>query len=1568
MHRLLIPMLACFFLSTPALLRAQVPHEIQYLPFDPPKVNVVSQIPEMPCGDAGTFTFGQFIGSSNDLAPSPIFLCFGDSLLVQHNGDADLSGDPDPATQPGIAYGFYTCPPTIMGPTLQDIIGAGLPPTNPDPCLLPGSANGMYITQPVANGGGTWFFNSGALQTTFNMGQPFALTFAPITIDDFAGNSYETAQPGFPPGPCVAVNTAAAFQIVYLNEITATGISNNFGNDCLGRFTVRGGFPQYDAQLGGNAVYTIKITLASNPAVKAIIHTSASNLFHLSSVLFSVPQAGLYNVVIEDGKSCPASFQIDMNVCNPVDNVMLTFPDTIVPPAGQICLPVTVENFNIFSGAFSVEWDETILQYNGIQNINPALTSFFGPASLNENQITNGLLGVVVFDNTNPSTINIPDGGTLFDLCFTAIGALGQCSGLGVTNSPAGVEMADSIGQDLALSVDTGQVCIGFLPLTFSYEVIDTTCLGQATLNIFPNGGIPPYDITVTQLPGGPVYNTVNNTIINVNGTYSPTSLVGLTNNTPVTYDICIVDSDLDTNGMGVMRCTTLVVNIPRLGAQLNFVQSPLCNGDSTGIVSATVLFGGTIVPNPGVNYTYAWSPSNLTVQGSQVQNGVPAGQYTVVVTNLSNGCTALASGSLGQPAPISAQLVTTTAASCSGVCDGTITYEAEGGTAFPGPAYKFTWFNETTNSTLNSGTDNPILLGGACAGEYRILIEDALGCKFIDSNMVLTDLRSLFLTTNSIQNVLCNGDNTGSIAVTVVESVITGNNFTFNWSPAGFTPTCMSPSCTYSALPVGTYTLLAFDNLGCQIADTFDITEPTVLRVDSLGQSNPGCTQVNSGSISVQAFGGNGGPATYVYDWSNMAITSSIGGLPFGTYTVTVTDLNGCTVTRQFNLPMPGPPSLTLTTSSAVKCGGDGSLTATAPTAVLIVWTDINGVVIDSFTTSPATIDSLNGGDYIANVFDGVGCFATDTVSLTGVVPMSFSDTTLMEPTCFGFNDGQIAIGVQDGQPPYVQYNWNPPAQPPNSPVIFALTANTYSVTVTDNAGCTLTGTFVLGQPAAITNTFDPTVIGTVTCFGGVPCDGKATPLTKYTDGPGDFNFLWGDGSTDSLRIDLCAGPNIVTITDGNNCFTIDTVDIATPPQITGAVATTETLCFGDSTGTATLTASGGNGGPYTYLWNTGATTANVIGLPAGNYTVTITDNKSCTNSINTIVIGQPGQIVLSTTFTNPTCFAGKNGQTTVEVVGGVPNYTYSWENAAGDDVGDAKTAEMLPAGTYVVTVTDMNGCTSVTNETITDPPAVIGSYEPLAPLTCNGDETILNILTITGGSGGPYRFSVDFGAVLDPDFPVTIGGGTHYITYIDVKDCALTDSIFVAEPAPITVTFDPNVIEVELGATADLEPIITGAAVIGSFTWTNPQALLNPDTLNATAYTFTNLTYTLTVLDSFGCSGSGTVVVNIDPNRNVYLPNIFRPANPSGLNDHFNIYTGLGVELVNFIRIYDRWGELLYQREKFLPNVDNLSEGWDGRFNGDFVNPGVFIYIAEVKFLDGRVLLYRGDVTVVR
>jgi len=212
---------------------------------------------------------------------------------------------------------------------------------------------------------------------------------------------------------------------------------------------------------------------------------------------------------------------------------------------------------------------------------------------------------------------------------------------------------------------------------------------------------------------------------------------------------------------------------------------------------------------------------------------------------------------------------------------------------------------------------------------------------------------------------------------------------------------------------------------------------------------------------------------------------------------------------------------------------------------------------------------------------------------------------------------------------------------------------------------------------------------------------------------------------------------------------------------------------------------------------------------------------------------------------------------------------------------------------------------------------------------------------------------------------------GGVHYITYIDRTGCEQTDTIFVQEPPQIgvNITTIPGLIdgEMELGDSVQLAPIITGATV-ADFEWSPAGLLTDPDTLTPFTATYQSQLYTLVVYDANGCSATGSILINIDPNRNVYIPNVFIAGNTRGLNDYFNPSVGLGVEIVNYMRIFDRWGGLVYERNSFYPNNNDLAEGWDGKHKGQFVQPGVFVYIIEVKFLDGRVLLYRGDVTVLR
>ncbi len=377
---------------------------------------------------------------------------------------------------------------------------------------------------------------------------------------------------------------------------------------------------------------------------------------------------------------------------------------------------------------------------------------------------------------------------------------------------------------------------------------------------------------------------------------------------------------------------------------------------------------------------------------------------------------------------------------------------------------------------------------------------------------------------------------------------------------------------------------------------------------------------------------------------------------------------------------------------------------------------------------------------------------------------------------------------------------------------------------------------------------------------------------------------------------------------------------------------------------------------------------------LKPASYDVTVKDSKGCQAVFSTTVT-EPAPVVVLKDAVNSSdnrCYGDSTGVLAVTASGGNPGgYVYKWADQTGDVISDGMDAVLhnLPAGNYSVTVTDPLGCTGVNSAILlTNPPPVQGAYEPWEPLICFGDQTTLYIDTIFGGSGGEYQYTLDYSAPLPVGIAFPMSGGPHVITYIDGQGCSYDELINVIEPAQILVEFTPAVDEIELGQTYELVPTITPIGLaIDTFLWTSAAALLNPGVLNPTAYPFTTTEFVLTVYDTSGCTGSGKMLLEVDPNRNVYIPNAFKPSNEEGTSTHFGPWKGNGVEKVNFMRVYNRWGELMYEAKDFLPNNQD-SEGWDGRYRGDFVDPGVYIYIIEVKFLDVKVLLYRGDVTVVR
>lgn len=1535
-------------LTAATLAFSQTPIPVQV---DSPVKPVKPASPDaLPCNYAGTYNLGAFFGQSNDIDLDTIYLCFGDSIIIDHNGDGDVSNSPIPATPGGIAWAFYNCPPTISGDNLQAILT--------DPCLTknppPTSSTGMYLARGTIEGD-IVFQNLGQIQNFFNMGNAIMMHYAPITVDYWDSLRFESPNPPFPAGPCVNVNTDAKLAVVYLNRITAVRTNSPNPSGCIATINIDGGLPNFNP----NATYDVDVFLSSDPSVKGLTMLPPVLWKDNVNLPFTVEQAGIYTVVIEDGKSCGFTFQVDLSTCNPANNAVIAFPDTVSPPGSTICIPVTAGNFeDVFAANFNIGWDPTVLAYAGIQNPNPEIGAF-NQGNLNTAFADLGMISANIF---NLFPFDIPDGGTLFEICFNVVGSLGECTPLYVPNSPGQLSVEDVNGP-MGITVGTGEFCVDFLPLTINVAIVDTTCVGlssSARLAVTPIGGIPPYEVLWQELPAGA---TFSGSVTNDGDTYlsAPGSI------TTGTYRITLTDQ----NGQGVALTETIVVNFPTLGASINVVNAPTCFGNCDGSIAAQISLDGAIVANPDLSqYAFAWS-GNGAVQGLPVQNNLCAGVYGVTVTQISSGCVAFSTITLSQPARLRDASIDVVPALCTGLPDGSITFTAQGGTPLPGGGYAFNWTYSPDGSTGpfqdDTGIGNPYLLSNKVPGFYSVTVTDANGCTFTRDNIFLGAQRSIAL--NAVETgVSCFGNADGMLDLAVSASPTDPTDlFSFFLNPPAGTQNCSGPyACTVSDLPPGTYNVTAINQQGCVVSEELNVGSPTRLVLDTFTLSNPSCALQNNGTITVIAFGGVGSPLTYQYAWSDGGTGPNRTQLVVGQYGVTVTDLNGCRDSLLFDMRLDDPPAITGIDSVSVRCGDDGCLTVNAdPSAILFSWLDIFGNPIGN----AATICGIPGGFYVAIVSDNKGCQNIDTVRLGEVDQLRFADTTFFLPSCFGLTDGNIGVSMAGGTPPYT-FAWTPTGQ--SNSTIVQVGAGTYTLDVTDFNGCTVAGSFVLNDPPPIVTDYSITV--PTTCYNS--CDGRITPVVQYADGSNtNFDFIWSDGSTDSLRNNLCRGTVFVTVVDlSNGCFKVDSVFIGSPDSIGLASLTiTPARCFGDSTGAISVVPNGGVGGPYQFAWSIpGASGAAASMLPAGMYMLTVTDASGCTGAFSATVTQPPALLVTQDLVQSalPACFGDANGQLGVTASGGSPGgYSYQWRRGNLNVGSNSPVLPNIPSGSYSVTVTDASGCTgSIPNLVLTDPPRITGSYLPWLDLVCSGDQTTLFIDEITGGSGAPYQYSLDFGVLLDPSFPINLDGGPHFITYYDRLNCSITDTIFVFEPDSLIVAFNPSTIEIELGDTiSTLQPDISGA-LVESFVWTPANLLLNPTELRPTLNTFQSTTYTLTVFDANGCSGTGSVRVEVDPNRNVYFPNIFQPGNDSGLNDHFNIFVGLGVESVRFLKIFDRWGGMMYERTNFLPNSFDFGEGWDGRYRGQFVQPGVYVYLAEVKFRDGRLLTYRGDVTVVR
>ncbi|SMP36639.1 SprB repeat-containing protein, partial [Chryseobacterium profundimaris] len=393
--------------------------------------------------------------------------------------------------------------------------------------------------------------------------------------------------------------------------------------------------------------------------------------------------------------------------------------------------------------------------------------------------------------------------------------------------------------------------------------------------------------------------------------------------------------------------------------------------------------------------------------------------------------------------------------------------------------------------------------------------------------------------------------------------------------------------------------------------------------------------------------------------------------GLSAGTYTVTVTDANACTLTRTFTITQPASAVSGTTVVTNVACNGasNGAINLTPAGGTAPYTFNWGGGI----TTEDRT--GLAAGTYTVTITDANGCTGTVNATVTQPASAVSGTTVVTNVACNGASNGAINLTPAGGTAPYT-FNWGGGITTEDRT---GLAAGTYTVTITDANGCTGTVNATVTQPTALSATTSQTNIA---CNGG--STGVAT--VNVSGGTAPYTYSWSpSGGTAATATGLSAGTYTVTVTDANACTLTRTFTITQPASaVSGTTVVTNVACNGASNGSINLTPAGGTA-PYTFNWGGGITTEDRTGLAAGTYTVTITDANGCTGTVNATVT-QPTALSATTSQTNIACNGGSTGVATVNVSGGTAPYTYSWAPFGGT----AATATGLSAGTYTVTVTD--------------------------------------------------------------------------------------------------------------------------------------------------------------------------------------------------------------------------------------------------------------------------------------
>ncbi|MHA4846117.1 T9SS type B sorting domain-containing protein, partial [Flavitalea antarctica] len=932
----------------------------------------------------------------------------------------------------------------------------------------------------------------------------------------------------------------------------------------------------------------------------------------------------------------------------------------------------------------------------------------------------------------------------------------------------------------------------------------DVSCAGNdGSITVAGAGGAAPY----TYQLGAAAFQTapVFNNLAAGNYTITAKDAAGCTNATVVT----IVQLN---NTVGAV-----------FSAQTNVSCAPGSTGSFT--ISGT---GGT---GP---YNYRLGTGIYQPNGTF--SGLAVGTYAVSVRD-ANSCTKDTTITIVQTAnTVTGSITAKTDIACTGNT-GSVTVAGSGGTA----PYEY----RIGNGAFQAGN----VFSDLPAGSYTIGVRDAVGC-IANIPVTISQLATtLTVAVAAKTDIPCTGG-TGSVTVTAGGGT---SPYTYKIGTGAY-----QAGSTFTDLPAGNYIITVQDALGCTRDVNVNIVAlPNTVTPVLVSRTDVPCSGGNVGSLSV---GANGGAAPYQYKLDNGAYqaTGVFTGLASGSYIVTVRDANGCT--RDLAVAITQVPNTVVAGVASkvdVSCAGTpGSVTITGSGGTPPYTYKLGA---GAFQASPA-FSNVPAGNYIATVRDANGCTSDIAVTIVQlnntVLPVVTSKTDI---PCTG-GTGSVTVAGSGGTAPY-QYSLGGAAFQATG-VFNGLAAGSYNITVRDAGGCTKDVAIIIEQAVN-------TVVGTVVAKTDVPCSGGnvGTLTVAGSGGTAPYTYRLGTGAFQPTGVfnNLAAGAHIITVRDANGCTSNVTGTIAQLNNTVDGtvVARRDVPCSGGNTGSITIAGTGGTA-PYEYKLGTAQYRADgtFIGLPAGNYIITVKDAAGCTKDVP-VTIGQINNNVVAVlnSKTDVSCLGGNTGSITISGSGGTAPYEYKIGTGR---YGSANTFSNLAPGEYIVSVQDALGCSRDLTVRIDQlPNAITATINNKTDIPCAGGNG--GSVSVTGGGGtAPYAYKLGSGQFSGNSTFTNLAAGQHIITVRDATGCS--------KDTTITIVQTPNTVRPSVISRIDI-PCSggTGSITVTGVGGTAPYEYRLGTSPYQPGGSFTELvagSYTVTVRDAGGCTRDTTLVISQIPN----------------------------------------------------------------------------------------------------